>query len=116
MWKDLNSILASLSDGPKTRIVSDKDIFKLVYENQDNFIAFKADEIMSTDLIVGVEDDNLNYISGLMTKNHIRHIPIVNREKLVGLISIGDIVKSKQKNIEIENRYLKLYIDGSYPA
>lgn len=97
-------------------IISDKDIFKAVYENQDNFIAFKTGDLMSTNLIVGVEDDDLNYISGLMTKNHIRHIPIVNREKLIGLISIGDVVKANQENIEIENRYLKLYIDGNYPV
>ena len=97
-------------------IVSDKDIFKAVYENQDNFIAFKIGDMMTDDLIVGVESDKISYVSGLMIKNRIRHIPIVEKDKLVGLISIGDIVKANQENIEIENRYLKLYIDGSYPA
>lgn len=97
-------------------IISDKDIFKAVYHNQNNYKNLVASELMTSDLIVGVESDSVDYISGLMTNNRIRHIPIVETNMLVGLISIGDIVKTKQKNIEIENRYLRQYIDGSYPG
>lgn len=97
-------------------IISDKDIFKAVYNNQDNYKNLNASQLMTKDLIVGVESDSVDYISGLMTKNRIRHIPIVEEMFLVGLISIGDVVKTKQKNIEIENRYLRQYIDGSYPG
>jgi CBS domain-containing protein len=97
-------------------IISDKDVFKAVYNNQDNYKDLNASQLMTTDLIVGVETDDVDYISGLMTKNRIRHIPIVEEMLLVGLISIGDVVKTKQKDIEIENRYLRQYIDGSYPG
>jgi len=97
-------------------IISDKDIFRAVYKNQNDYKKLMASEIMTTDLLVGVESDSIDYISGLMTNNRIRHIPIVEKNLLVGLISIGDVVKIKQKNIEIENRYLRQYIDGSYPG
>jgi CBS domain-containing protein len=97
-------------------IISDKDIFKAIYNNQDNFKSLTASKLMSIDLIVGIEADSIDYISGLMTKNRIRHIPIVEEMILVGLISIGDVVKTKQKDVEIENRYLRQYIDGSYPG
>lgn len=97
-------------------IISDKDIFAAVYENQDTFTTLKVSDLMSSDLIVGIEDDDINYIAGIMTKNRIRHIPIMEKDKLLGLISIGDIVKAQMEDMEIENRYLKLYIDGTYPA
>ena len=97
-------------------IISDKDIFHACYRDQKGFAAATVADLMSTDLIVGVPDDDLNYISGIMTNNRIRHIPIMDKGKLTGLISVGDIVKSNMSSMEIENRYLKLYIDGSYPG
>ena len=97
-------------------IISDKDIFKAIYENRSHFDELSVHNFMEKDLIVGIMDDNIEYISNLMTKNRIRHIPIVDKKELIGLISIGDIVKAKEKDIQFENRYLKQYIDGSYPG
>ncbi len=95
-------------------IVSDKDIFKAIYEHQDGFSDIIARQLMSTNLIIGVPDDEIDYIAGLMTKNYIRHVPIMDQQKLVGLISTGDVVKVQQKHMEIENRYLKMYMEGTH--
>lgn len=97
-------------------IISDKDIFTAVYDRQDSFVAYKVADLMATDLIVGVETDDVNYIAGLMTNNRIRHIPIVERDRLTGLISVGDVVKAQMTTIEVENRYLRKYIHGEYPG
>jgi len=102
--------------GKLVGIISDKDIFKASYRDENGFAAATVADLMTTDLIVGVPDDDLNYISGVMTNNHIRHIPIMDKGKLVGLVSVGDIVKATMSSMEIENRYLKLYIDGGYPG
>ncbi len=95
-------------------IVTDKDIFKAIYEHQDGFSSIKVRELMATNLIIGVPDDDMDYVAGLMTKNDIRHVPIMDQQKLVGLISSSDIVKSHRKRIEIENRYLKMYMEGTH--
>ncbi|UCD63546.1 MAG: CBS domain-containing protein [Candidatus Zixiibacteriota bacterium] len=97
-------------------IISDKDIFAAVHRNHDSFAGLTVCDLMSSEVIVGVENDDLNYIAGLMTNNRVRHIPIVDEDRLIGLISIGDIVKSQMDDITVENRYLKQYIDGSYPC
>ncbi len=97
-------------------IVSDKDIFRAAYEKRENFLLVTVEHIMTTDLIVGVEDDELDYVAALMTNNRFRHIPIVRHDRLVGLVSIGDVVKTQIKNVEVENRFLKQYIEGTYPA
>ena len=51
-----------------------------------------------------------------MTENRIRHIPIISNQELKGLVSIGDVVKSQLKEINIENKYLKNYIADKYPG
>ena len=49
---------------------------------------------------------------GTMTNRRIRHLPIVEDERLVGMISIGDIVKAQHDSLTLENHYLKTYIQG----
>jgi signal-transduction protein with cAMP-binding, CBS, and nucleotidyltransferase domain len=51
-------------------------------------------------------------VMGIMTKNRIRHLPILDDGKLAGVISIGDVVSAHLKEMEFENRSLKDYIHG----
>ena len=68
--------------------------------------------VMTKDLIIGVPDDDLDYVMGILTKNRIRHLPVVDAGKLVGIISIGDVVKAHLKETQFENRMLRDYIHG----
>lgn len=97
-------------------IISDKDIFRLLFENGDTIGESLVGDHMSTNLIVGLSSDEVEYIATIMTNNRIRHVPIVEGKTLVGLVSVGDIVKSQIDDFAAENRYLRQYIDGSYPA
>ena len=97
-------------------IISDKDIFKKIYETEGDYRVFTVGQLMTTDLIVGLADDELPYIAGLMTNNRIRHIPIVEQDGIIGIISVGDIVKTQMEHIKIENRYLKQYLSNTYPS
>ena len=97
-------------------IVSDKDIFMAIHRDNENFVSLTVNDLMTTNLVIGLSDDDLNYIAGVMTNNRIRHVPIVEKNKIVGLLSVGDIVKAQMKVMEIENRYLKQYIEGNYPG
>jgi len=65
---------------------------------------------MTTKLIVGALDDDIQYVMGIMTHNRVRHLPIVVGTRLIGLISIGDVVKAQLEETEFENRYLREYI------
>ena len=67
---------------------------------------------MTTDLVIGVLDDDLNYAMGVMTKNRIRHLPVLEDGKLAGIISIGDLVNAHFEEKVLENRTLREYIHG----
>ena len=69
-------------------------------------------DAMTKDPIIGVLDDDLDYVMGIMTKNRIRHLPILDDESLVGIISIGDVVNAHLKETVFENRTLRDYIQG----
>ena len=97
-------------------IISDKDIFRAAYKDPETFTQKVVEDLMTTDLIVGLAGDDFDYIAGMMTKNRIRHVPIVENKRLTGLLSLGDIVKSHLTSIKIENRYLKMYIEDAYPG
>lgn len=97
-------------------IVSDKDIFRCVHEHPSDFRSRTAASVMTTELIVGVEDDLVDYVATLMTNNRIRHIPIMRGTSMIGLVSVGDVVKARLSDMAVENRYLKQYILGDYPG
>lgn len=68
---------------------------------------------MTKNLVIGLLDDDLNYVMGVMTKNRIRHLPILDDGSLAGIISIGDLVNAHFEEKVVENRTLKDYIHGT---
>jgi CBS domain-containing protein len=97
-------------------IITERDIFRLTYEHGGKIMDIPVRAVMTKDLIVAVPSDSLDYLKSLITENRIRHLPVMNEGKLVGLISIGDIIREEISEAAVENRYLKDYITGIYPA
>lgn len=97
-------------------IVAPNDVLNAVHLNLDRVPEMRVNEVMVKDLIVATPEDDVHYIQNIMTENRVRHIPILDGGKLVGLVSIGDVVKAQMKEKNVENKYLKDYIEGKYPA
>lgn len=93
-------------------IITDRDIFRKIHETKGNYHHLKVGDLMNRNVIVGVPNDDIDYIAGIMYKNKIRHVPIVERGQMIGVISLRDINKTLVKSTQIENRYLRLYADG----
>jgi CBS domain-containing protein len=72
----------------------------------------KVSEIMSADLVTGSPTDSVEQVMGLMTTRRIRHLPVLADGRLIGMISIGDVVKAQHDQLAMENRYMKDYIRG----
>ena len=98
--------------GKLSGIVSDKDIFRKIHETKGEYHNLHVEDVMTTAVIVGLPDDDVSYIAGVMTKNWIRHVPILEGENLIGLVSLRDIIRVQAEKKEVENRYMKLYLEG----
>jgi CBS domain-containing protein len=112
----IGSLLVVDSHDKIQGIIAPRDILIVVLRNYEEIKNLKVSEIMTRDLIVATMDDRVDYIQAIMTENRIRHVPILEGSELKGIISIGDAVKAQIKEKEVENRYLKDYIEGKYPA
>ncbi len=93
-------------------IVSERDFIRKVYLQGKCKEPLSVSEIMSTELTVVSPDELLENCMNAMTEKRIRHLPVSEEGKIVGVISIGDIVKfmAEQKEFEIKN--LQSYIAG----
>lgn len=109
----IGSVVVINQNGDPVGILTERDVFRLCYRHDAGMKSLKVADHMTTDLLVGVPEDDLDYIAGVITNKRVRHIPIIDENrKLCGLISIGDIVKAKMKQAEIHVRYLTEYITG----
>ena len=113
---NIGAVLVVSVEGKLKGIFTERDILKECVRRIDQLKNTKVESVMTTDLIIGLPEDEVEYLMGVITENKIRHIPILSEGKISGMISIGDLVKSQLKDVEYENHYLRDYIMGKYPA
>ncbi len=95
-------------------IITERDILREAGKHAGRLDQRKVRDAMTADLVVGVLEDDVNYVMQIMTRNKVRHLPIVEGRELKGMISIGDVVWASLTETEFENRTLKEYIAGGY--
>jgi len=110
---DLNiGALVVSSDGSHMEgIVSERDIVRKL-RDFDESANVTVGEIMTTDVRVCEPDDTLDELMGLMTDHRVRHVPVLDGDVLVGVLSIGDAVKSRMDQLEFERDQLTHYLHG----
>ena len=120
----IGALIVMGEDGGIAGIISERDILQVCGEscdrlndpasaNLESACPSPVEKAMTRDVVIGLPDDDLNYAMGVMTKNHIRHLPILDDGTLVGIISIGDLVNAHLEEKVFENRTLREYIQGS---
>ena len=97
-------------------IICARDVLMATLNYFEDIKTTKIDKIMTTSLIVAKKNDDLNYVRAVMTENRIRHLPIIDNKKMIGLISMGDVVSAQVTEKDVELRYYKDYIADKYPG
>jgi CBS domain-containing protein len=110
---DLNigALVVSTDGSHMEGIVSERDIVRKL-RNFDQPASVTVGEIMTTDVRVCEPDDTLDELMGVMTEYRVRHVPVLDGDVLVGLLSIGDAVKSRMDQLEFERDQLTHYLHG----
>jgi len=109
--KNVSALLVTEAD-KLVGIFSEKDYARKVILKGKASKQTKIREIMSEDVIFVAPENSIDHCMGLMTNKFIRHLPVVSNEKLIGIISIGDVVKHiiEEQKFIIEN--MEHYIAG----
>lgn len=95
-------------DGRKMAgIVSERDVVNCMAEHGREASDMHVEDIMSKSVITCAPSDNLTAIARKMTENRIRHLPVIEDGKLAGLVSIGDVVKLRLAEMELEANVLR---------
>ncbi len=102
------------AEGKIVGIITESDILNETYAKKCDLAGVTVKQVMTSELIIGEAEDDIERVEAIMTENRIRHLPILSQKRLVGIISIGDVVKGQNRESEVENRYLKDYIEGKY--
>ena len=96
--------------GAVVGIVSERDVIRVVALLGPKSLAGPVADCMTRDVIFAEPQETVDMLMGRMTDRRVRHLPVVTKGKLVGLVSIGDLVKRKIAETEAEAETLKAYI------
>jgi len=91
-------------------IVSERDVVRKLHELGADILRRPVSDIMTTVVATCTPDDSVNSLTALMTENRVRHVPVVVNGRLAGIVSIGDVVKTRMEELEAEQQQLQAYI------
>jgi CBS domain-containing protein len=114
--RNIGALLVVDETGAILGIVTERDILRVCESQAHRLAEIPIREEMTTDLLIALPDDDLNYVSSVMTQKRIRHVPVVAEGRLVGVVSIGDVLKARLDEAQFVARHLHDYITGKYPG
>jgi CBS domain-containing protein len=93
-------------------IVTERDIVRRLNEQGAALLESPVSAIMTTSVFSCAPGDDIDSIATTMTEQRIRHMPVIENDALVGLVSIGDVVSSRMRQLEQDRGQLEQYITG----
>lgn len=92
-------------------MVSERDVVRKIQQRGADALTDRVFDIMTTELFTCLPTDSVDSLAETMTEHRIRHLPVMVDRRLVGIVSIGDVVKSRMDELQDERDQLESYID-----
>jgi CBS domain-containing protein len=106
---NIGALVVVNAAGQPIGIISERDIIRAVAHDEAVF-AVTVRTLMTRELVTGVPYDDLEAVGHTMTERRIRHVPVVDQGQLVGIVSIGDVVKAQRDQYQGEVYTLEIQI------
>ncbi|MCX6480934.1 MAG: CBS domain-containing protein [Mycobacterium sp.] len=94
-------------------IVSERDVARELHRQGPGVLQRPVSDIMSSTLVTCGPEDTVDVLAELMTHNRVRHIPVLDAGRLIGIVSLGDVVKNRLEELAAERQQLRDYITQS---
>jgi CBS domain-containing protein len=106
----IGSVLVLDGEGAVAGIVSERDLVRALASHGAKAMELEARQVMTRDVVTCDPDDSIDQVMQTMTRGRFRHLPVVRHGELLGLVSIGDVVKARLEETKHETEALKAYI------
>ncbi|MDE1930922.1 MAG: CBS domain-containing protein [Alphaproteobacteria bacterium] len=111
--RGIGSLVVSADGNRLDGILSERDIVHALSAQGAAVLDRRVAELMTRRVVTCTPNDTIAELMGEMTRRRIRHLPVVDRGRLAGLVSIGDVVKSRLEEMESETTSLRQFIAGA---
>ncbi|HEY6934416.1 MAG TPA: CBS domain-containing protein [Marmoricola sp.] len=106
---NIGAVVVSADGSTPVGIVSERDVVRRL-DGHDEVLGSSVREIMTSEVHTAAPDDPLDAVRSVMTERRFRHVPVVDAGRLVGIVSIGDVVKAHIDQVEFERDQLDHYV------
>lgn len=100
--------------GTLVGMFSERDVLRGVHNRGEGFGRVKVSEVMSHNPITCNLDDDVDDVMGKMSERRIAKVPVLSNDRLVGIVSVGDVIKVMYERLHSENQHLMTYIHGTF--
>jgi CBS domain-containing protein len=107
--KNIGAMVVVGADGV-AGIVSERDVVRQLHARGPDVLSGPISQIMTKAVATCTKSDTVDSISVLMTNSRVRHVPVLDGTTLIGIVSIGDVVKTRMEELEAEQEQLQSYI------
>jgi CBS domain-containing protein len=111
---NIGAVVVSPDGDTIAGIVSERDVVRSLHARGAELLDTPVSAIMTSAVRTCAPDDRVDGLRRTMTDHRIRHLPVVHEGKLVGIVSIGDVVKSAISELATEREHLVEYLQGRY--
>lgn len=108
--KKIGAIIIVGEAGKLSGIISERDVIRAISEHGAEALKLPVSKVMTKTVISCMETSVLDELMEIMTKGRFRHLPVVEDDKLVGIVSIGDVVKNHIAEVEMEVTAMRGYL------
>jgi CBS domain-containing protein len=108
----IGALVVTGATSPLVGIFSERDAVRALATSGAEALGFSVAKLMSSDVATCTEETSVTELMGLMTEKRIRHVPVVSEGRLIGMVSIGDVVKARFDELEHDKKELLDYVSG----
>jgi CBS domain-containing protein len=105
----IGAVIVSESGKSVDGIISERDIIRALAEHGTATLAMTVADLMTKGVVTCSPADTISHVAKLMTQRRIRHVPVMEHGALIGIVSVGDVVKFRMDELELEANVLRDY-------